>query len=204
MKNAPVFSGFKSRKMIAAEYGIDLQTLREKLMLNGIDLPGPPPLTDWGSARQFLSTFQFHSNENFSNPFEAAAALEDVWNILLNPPWRLSRTGKKAKLFLQDVEKHFKEHHILEFYTGRLHLTVQKLRAICGKELGRCPSSCIQLRLVLEALLQLEEGDLQIQQIGFELGFDDSNYFYRFFKKNTSWNASKLQAWVDAGGRYAI
>jgi AraC-like DNA-binding protein len=204
MKKASVFSDFKSGIIISAEYGIDPQTLKNKLKLHGIDPPDPPPFTNWGNAKQFLSTFQFHSNEKFPNPFEAAAALEEVWKILLYPPWRLSRTRKRAKLFLQDVEKHFKEHHTLEFYAGRLNLTSQKLRAICRDELGRCPSECIQLRLVLEALLLLEEGDLQIQQIGFELGFDDSNYFYRFIKKNTSWNASELRAWVDAGGRDAI
>jgi hypothetical protein len=40
MKNAPIFSGFKSRKMIATEYGIDPQTLRKYIKQKGVT---PPP-----------------------------------------------------------------------------------------------------------------------------------------------------------------
>ncbi|MFQ5447846.1 MAG: hypothetical protein ACE5FF_13040 [Saprospiraceae bacterium] len=47
MKNAPDPPGFKSRKMIAAEYGIDPQTLRRKLKQHGIDLPSGLVDLEW-------------------------------------------------------------------------------------------------------------------------------------------------------------
>lgn len=156
-----------------------------------------------GGAKFFLSTFSFHPNGKISTPFEAAATLDQAWKILLDPPWRLGHAGEKVKLFLNEVEKHFKEKecHHLKFFAKQLHLSIPKLSAICQKELGCCPKKCIKYRISLEAVRMMEQdGDLQIQEIAVELGFDDSSYFSRYFKDNTGWQAKKLQDLLDSRG----
>jgi AraC-like DNA-binding protein len=132
-----------------------------------------------------FSTFQFHSNGHFSTPFEAAAALEDFWKILLDPTWRLDLPGERATNFLRAVETEFKVTRQPRFYARRLHLRLSTLDRACHQTLGCTPSHCICLRVLLEAIQLLKNTTLNIQEIADELGYADSDYFIRFFRKKT-------------------
>jgi AraC-like DNA-binding protein len=65
----------------------------------------------------------------------------------------------------------------------------------------------ISQRLILEAKRELSFGALTIKEIAFKLGFNDTSYFSRFFKKHTGQiptilrimkkdNLQYLQFWV--------
>lgn len=80
------------------------------------------------------------------------------------------------------IEKHFKEQHSVEFYAKALKVSPQALTMQLSRSLGRSPREMIQERILLEAKRYLAFSDLGISEIGFELGFNDANYFTRFFR----------------------
>ncbi|MCF8248253.1 MAG: helix-turn-helix domain-containing protein, partial [Saprospiraceae bacterium] len=45
------------------------------------------------------------------------------------------------------------------------------------------PTSCIYVRIMLEACILLEDVSRSVKEIASDLGFDDPIYFSRFFKK---------------------
>lgn len=66
-------------------------------------------------------------------------------------------------------------------------MTPDRLHALCSRELKRSPSELIQQRVVKEAATRLEAGAVAVavKQIAFALGFKDTAYFSRFFRKHT-------------------
>ncbi len=63
------------------------------------------------------------------------------------------------------------------------------------KNSGVLVSELIKEKLIIEAKRETYTTDLSIKEIAFQLGFDDSAYFSRFFKKETSYS-SKEYAWM--------
>ena len=85
----------------------------------------------------------------------------------------------KFKLLL---EKNFKREHRVEFYAQELGVTPKALTMQLSRTLGKAPRLLIQDRFLLEAKRYLAYSDMSIAEIGFEIGFEDANYFTRFFK----------------------
>lgn len=80
------------------------------------------------------------------------------------------------------VETHFKEEHRVEFYAKSLGTTAKALTMQITRALGRSPRLLIQDRFLLEAKRYLAYSELNISDVGFKIGFEDANYFSRFFK----------------------
>lgn len=80
------------------------------------------------------------------------------------------------------VENHFKNEHAVDFYARTLGLSPQALTMQISRAIGKPPRQIIQERILLEAKRYLVFSDIGIAEIGFELGFDDANYFTRFFR----------------------
>jgi AraC-like DNA-binding protein len=51
----------------------------------------------------------------------------------------------------------------------------------------------IQERIILEIQRLLLHSDLNINQIGYRLGFDDPSYFVKYFKKHTKISPSEFR-----------
>ena len=83
------------------------------------------------------------------------------------------------------VEQHYKEHLPVTYYADQLLMSAKHLKEICKRSLGKTTTDLIQERLVLEAKRLLVHSELTSSQIAAELGYFDSTYFYRFFKKHT-------------------
>lgn len=85
----------------------------------------------------------------------------------------------------QLIELHFREHPPVTFYAERLHVTAKQLKEICKRSLGKTTTQLIQERMVLEAQRLLVHSELTSSQIAAALGYSDTSYFFRFFKKHT-------------------
>jgi AraC family transcriptional activator of pobA len=68
-------------------------------------------------------------------------------------------------------------------YAEQLGLTVDRLHAICTRQLGRSPRVLIQQRVMNEAIARLEISAITTKQLAFILGFKDPGYFNRFFAR---------------------
>ncbi len=80
------------------------------------------------------------------------------------------------------VENHYRSEHRVEFYARELKLTPKALTMQVSRTYGRSPRALIQDRCMLEAKRYLAFSSLSIAEIGYELGFEDANYFTRFFR----------------------
>jgi len=88
--------------------------------------------------------------------------------------------------FQQLVEDHFFEQHRIKAYASQLGITADYLSERIKKELGISPSKLIHQRILSEAKRLLAYTDLTLTEIGQTLGFNDSAYFSRFFKREAT------------------
>lgn len=82
-----------------------------------------------------------------------------------------------------ELENHFNTIHDVTSYAARLNISSRKLSEILKLFLGKPASRVIQERLVVEAKRYLRYTGKSVKEIGFELGFSDSSYFSKVFKK---------------------
>jgi AraC family transcriptional activator of pobA len=90
----------------------------------------------------------------------------------------------KLKLFEDLIEVHFKEIKFVKQYALKLNITEKHLNRITKNCLGKTSTQLIGERNILEAKRMLIYANLNISQIGEALGYFDTSYFVRFFKKN--------------------
>jgi len=83
------------------------------------------------------------------------------------------------------VEKNFRSLHEVAAFANQLLTTPRQLNEICKKYAGNSAVEYIHKRLALEAKRLLFYSDANINEIGFELGFEDPAHFSRFVRKNT-------------------
>jgi len=81
------------------------------------------------------------------------------------------------------VEQHFKTKHSVAEYASLLNKSPKTLSNIFSKIGDKSALQYIQQRKILEAKRLLSYSDMQIQEIAYEIGFDDIQAFSRFFKK---------------------
>lgn len=79
-------------------------------------------------------------------------------------------------------------------YAALMSISAKHLNRICIETVGKTTGDLIAERLVLEAKRVLAYSDKPIKQIAEQLGFDDSAYFIRFFKKHTAQTPAKFQS----------
>ena len=85
--------------------------------------------------------------------------------------------------FRQLVEERFREHWPVLRYAEALGVSPDRLHAICTRVLARSPRVLIQQRILHEAVTRLERSAISIKQLAFVLGFKDTAYFNRFFRR---------------------
>ncbi len=83
------------------------------------------------------------------------------------------------------VEMHFKEKHTVKEYADLLFKSPKTLANLFAKYNDKSPLQVIHERVILEAKRQLYYTDKTVDQISYELGYQDAAHFSKFFKKNT-------------------
>lgn len=92
---------------------------------------------------------------------------------------------KRIYQFLLLLENHYTTEKRVDFYAEKLNLSVKRLNQILKQKIGKTINQILQERLLIEAKHLLFLGGESVKEISFHLGFDDSSYFSRFFKKMT-------------------
>lgn len=87
------------------------------------------------------------------------------------------------RAFARLLDQHFRQHKTVRFYAQQLHLTPNHLNAVCRRLLARTASDLIHERVVAEAQRLLRHSAHPVAQIADALGFDDTSYFSRYFRK---------------------
>ena len=95
---------------------------------------------------------------------------------------------KKVQLikFINLIDENYTKGVTVSEYAKLLFISSRTLSDITNQQLNKTPSKMIQERIVLEAQRLLLYSDLNVNQIGYRLGFDDPSYFVKYFKKYTN------------------
>ena len=94
-------------------------------------------------------------------------------------------TQEQLERFLELLERHISENKQVSEYADMLNLSTYQLNAITKTSLNKTASELINGQLVLESKRQLLATSNQVNQIAYQLGYEDVSYFIRFFKKQT-------------------
>lgn len=81
------------------------------------------------------------------------------------------------------LSKHFLQHKDVNFYASALHLTPKYLSEVLLSETGKTAKQLINDHLLWEAKSLLRQTTMSVQEICYWLGFQESAYFSRAFKK---------------------
>lgn len=84
--------------------------------------------------------------------------------------------------FTSEIERHFQDHWLLPAYTQAVGVSETRLNQICQRISNSSPKKLIRERLLQEIKRLLTFSGLSVNEIAFQMGFQDPAYFSRFFK----------------------
>jgi AraC family transcriptional regulator, transcriptional activator of pobA len=91
------------------------------------------------------------------------------------------------------VEENYNKGLSVVEYARLLSISSRTLSDLTNQLINKTPSQIIQDRIILSAQRLLLHSSLNINQIGYRLGFDDPSYFVKFFKKHTNTSPSEFR-----------
>lgn len=87
--------------------------------------------------------------------------------------------------FMELLDSHISKNKQPAQYAKMLNLTPYQLNTITKTALGKTSSELINEQIILESKRYLLSTSNQIKEIAYHLGYEDTSYFIRFFKKHT-------------------
>jgi AraC family transcriptional activator of pobA len=91
---------------------------------------------------------------------------------------------QKLSEFEELIGKNFKEIRSANEYANKMNISEKHLNRISRECLNKTSTQLITDRIILEAKRLLIQGKLNVNEIADELGYTDTSYFVRLFKKN--------------------
>jgi AraC-like DNA-binding protein len=91
------------------------------------------------------------------------------------------------------VEENFSRLHKVDDYARLIGISPKALTVKVSQAFGRSAGAVIQDRRLAEAKRLLAYTDSTVAAVGYELGYDDPNYFTRFFRKQTGISPVKFR-----------
>lgn len=98
----------------------------------------------------------------------------------------------KLQNFEDLVTTYFRVEKSPHFYADKLNISVKHLNRIVKESLNVTASNFIAQIVILEAKKMLIHSDYRVVEIANKLGYEDSSYFIRFFKKHVGITPSKF------------
>ncbi len=81
------------------------------------------------------------------------------------------------------LSKHFLQNKEVSFYAGQLHISPKYLSEVLVNETGKTTKALIDEHIFLEAKSLLRQTSMTVQEICHWLGYEDTSYFTKAFKK---------------------
>jgi AraC family transcriptional activator of pobA len=134
------------------------------------------------------------NNELSNKEFEYETSIHSILKLLIIEVSRCKIIQQHRPLykpeaefleFLNLVRDSFEKRYTIKEYANKLYISEQKLNDLAKKNTGETTQQLINDLIVLEAKRLFNYENLNVKQVAFKLGFDDTHYFSRFFKKQT-------------------
>lgn len=97
-------------------------------------------------------------------------------------------TQERFEDFLELLDKHIATHKQVAHYTRMMNLSAYQLNEITKSSIGKTASDMINEQIILEAKRYLLATPGQVKEIADHLGYEDTSYFIRFFKKHMGYS----------------
>ena len=100
------------------------------------------------------------------------------------------------RLFLQfrkTLERHYTRMHTVKEYADCLNVSAKTLSNSVIESTGKAPLAFINDRTTLEAKRLVRFSNMMIKEIADHLGFEDTSYFVKFFKRQTGYLPSAFR-----------
>ena len=107
------------------------------------------------------------------------------WVIINNSSLSPSFEQKLFFDFCDLVENHFRTIHTVKKYANKLNVSTKVLTSISKQYGCITPKQLIHQRIILESKRMLAHAPMNLKQISNNLGFIDSSYFIKYFKRET-------------------
>lgn len=115
-------------------------------------------------------------------------------------PVEESSTYRNVKKLQKLIDEQFQSKKKPSEYAELLHMTPRHLSRVVTETLHTTPTDLIVDRVVLEAKRLLIHHDANVSSIADKLGYDDTSYFIRLFKKKVGMTPREFQGKMRAGG----
>jgi AraC family transcriptional activator of pobA len=106
---------------------------------------------------------------------------------------------ERLRQFRALIDGHYTEHWSVERYARQIGMSETSLNRLCRRLTGSTSFDLVQQRMALEARRRLIHGPGSVIGIAGELGFKDSAYFCRFFRRHNGLSPTKYRR-RHAGG----
>ena len=151
---------------------------------------------DQPSKQRVVSIYQMIMEELDQKELNYHEQLYFLFRLLLNTAERLKLKEHEGQIeaspeldtairFKQLVERQLHNPQDVAAYATELNLSVKQLSAITKKVFDVSPGQLINQKRAIEAKRLLSNTNQSIKEVGFQLGFNQSTYFTKFFKQHT-------------------
>lgn len=157
------------------------------------------PANDLGQAEGILNNISAEINFNidFDNHMLRALLYQLIIWLDRNFKTKVGITEKPVSRYISEftelVDIKFHEQHQVCYYADKLNITSGHLNDVIKKEMNTSAKQFIQNRILLEAKRLLSYTDLSVTEISWKLGYTDSSYFVRLFKKQAGITPSRFR-----------
>jgi AraC-like DNA-binding protein len=121
-------------------------------------------------------------------------------NIINKQSQEQRRSIYRLRKVLEYIEQHYSENIGLTQLVNLANMSNQYFCRIFKSTTGKRPMEYINYLRINKAALLLLDNDLNISEIAMTVGFDDSNYFSRLFKKYKKISPSEMRKYDNYSG----
>jgi AraC family transcriptional activator of pobA len=138
----------------------------------------------WKKLHAIMERLHDDYRHGISNTLSAliAVAATDIANLSNRETAKASKELQLAQAFRETVDAHYRENWPIDGYLQALSTTPHLLTKACRETFGLSVKAYIDERRLLEAKRLLLFTMRSVEDIGYELGFNDPAYFSRFFR----------------------
>jgi len=84
------------------------------------------------------------------------------------------------------VDTLYTKHLRIQYYAEKLFVSTKTLTNTTKKVTGKSPSEILRERIILQSKRLLRFTNLQVNEIAYQLGFEDPSYFVKYFKRHVN------------------
>ncbi|MDN3610474.1 helix-turn-helix domain-containing protein [Vibrio ostreicida] len=172
-----------------------------KHLFSSQDLSSPYLDCDLEGHKYLLQLFNLMKEEYLKQPCDWAL-LESLTSSFLRYLLRFSHRDEspmeerdpRINQVIDLIEQYYKKQKNCLFYADKLCITNKRLNEIVHLALGKTVTQLIHDRIILEANRDLAFSRKTIKTIAHDLGFSDTAYFSRFFRKNMNTSPTQFRS----------